>query len=573
MTSRPEEGKGTDVSEGFADTGELSQRNYGIAALLVLVGAAVLRLWGLDGGLPHLMTRPDEEIIVLQTRLPAMGNFYLEWPGQHPGIPSAYVYLLWAWGEVGLRVLQLFGAAPAGDYVTVLGAAPDRLLLTERFFSAVAGTATVGVLMWVVRREVGPRAALLAGLILATSVFHVRDSHSAKPDVALGLFTILSLGLLAPLARDLTRRGVCLAGLAIGMAMAMKPPGILLLLPAWIVCMQGSHLRGWRRLLPPEVFLLGGISGLFFVATSPDFVFNPETLEKLLGIPGFVLPKLSGTAPPGVVEASEKVLMWPGLFYHYEFSFRYAFGWLAMLLLPISLVWGIFSRHEIARISAWFFLLAYLVFGTSPVLLSRYMTPLLPVAALLLGAALALGVERVLRAGVPRALVLTLLVIGFVWEPLVASIRFDRLMSVTDTRVEANRWLARNTQKGDRVALQGAVFWTWGDPQLPKGRRIVPWDRSTDAGIPPGAEFIVVHDFPLFSSQADWEAIGALGDSIRLVATFDPFVGEQDAVIYENDDAFYLPTRGFDGVSAPGPLIHIYAVGEAPAARATGSGG
>ena len=294
------EGKGRAVSEGFEDRGGRRERGYGIAALLIVVGAAILRFWGLDGGLPHLMTRPDEEIIVLQTRLPAMGNFYLEWPGQHPGIPSAYIYLLWAWGEMGLRVLQFLGEAPAGDYIAILNTAPDRLLLTERFLSACVGTATVGVLMWATRREFGPRAALFAGLILATSVFHVRDSHSAKPDIALGFFTILSLGLLAPLARDLTRRGVCLAGLSIGMAMAMKPPGILLFLPAWLVCMQGSALRGWRRILPPEIFLLGTIAGLFFIATSPDFIFSPETLEQLLAIPGFVLPKRSGTAPPGV---------------------------------------------------------------------------------------------------------------------------------------------------------------------------------------------------------------------------------------------------------------------------------
>ena len=130
------EGKGRAVSEGFEDRGGRRERGYGIAALLIVVGAAILRFWGLDGGLPHLMTRPDEEIIVLQTRLPAMGNFYLEWPGQHPGIPSAYIYLLWAWGEMGLRVLQFLGEAPAGDYIAILNTAPDRLLLTERFFSA-----------------------------------------------------------------------------------------------------------------------------------------------------------------------------------------------------------------------------------------------------------------------------------------------------------------------------------------------------------------------------------------------------------------------------------------------------
>lgn len=551
------------MSSGNQDRDSGSPGNFRILALLIVVGAAVLRFWGLDGGLPHLMTRPDEEIIVLQTRLPAMGNFYLEWPGQHPGIPSAYIYLLWAWGEIGLRGLQFFGQAPAGDYLTVLNQAPDRLLLTERFFSACAGTATVAILIWVARREFGARAALLAGLILATSVFHVRDSHSAKPDIALGFFVILSLGLLAPLARDLTRRGVCLAGLAIGMAMAMKPPGILLLLPAWLACIQGSPHAGWRRILPAEIFMLTGISGIFFIATSPDFVFNPETAKKLLAIPGFVLPMLSGTAPPGqdALEAANKVLMWPGLFYHYEFSLRYAFGLPLMLLLPVALLWGIFSSRQIAQISSWFFLLAYLVFGTSPVLLSRYMTPLLPVAALLLGGMIVVGVDRLVRAqAATRSLALLLITGAVLWEPLMASIRFDRLMSVTDTRVQATRWLAEYTDKGDRVGLLGAVFWSWGDPQIPRGRAVVRVDAAVAAGDQPPVDYLVVHDFPLFSSSADWEAVGALGRSVRLVEEFDPFLENATEVIYEDDDAFYLPTRGFLGVRAPGPLIRIYSV-------------
>jgi hypothetical protein len=539
----------------------VDQRNFGIAALLIVIGAAVLRFWGLDGGLPHLMTRPDEEIIVLQTRLPAMGNFYLEWPGQHPGIPSAYIYLLWAWGEIGLRVLQFFGEAPAGDYLTLLNQAPDRILLTERFFSACAGTATVAVLMWAARREFGNRVALLAGLILATSVFHVRDSHSAKPDVALGLFVILSLGLLAPLARDLSRRGVCLAGLSIGMAMAMKPPGILLLLPGWIACIQGSRQIGWRRIFPFEIFLLTGIAGLFFISTSPDFIFNPETADKLLAIPGFVLPMLSGTGSSGAVGTESKVLMWPGLFYHYEFSLRYALGWPLMVLSPIALLWGIFSSRKMAQLSAWFFLFAYLVFGTSPVLLSRYMTPLLPVVALLLGAMVVLGVDGLIRAqAIPRSMVLILITAVLLWEPLVASVRFDRLMSVTDTRVEATRWLAKHTKKGDRVAFEGDVFWSWGNPQIPRGRPIVSLDPGGPEAAPTLADYLVVHDYPLFSSSADWEAIGSLGNSVRLVAEFDPFLENAEEAIFEKDDAFYVPSRGYEVVRAPGPLIRIYAV-------------
>ena len=49
----------------------------------------------------------------------------------------------------------------------------------------------------------------------------------------------------------------------------------------------------------------------------------------------------------------------------------------------------------------------------------------------------------------------------------------------------------------------------------------------------------------------------------------DPFLQNATEVIYENDDAFYLPTRGFRGVRAPGPLIRIYAVENQPARSPT----
>lgn len=541
-------------------------RQFEIAALGVIALAAALRIWGLDAGLPHLMTRPDEEILVLKTGLPAQGIFDIDWPGQHPGIPSAYIYLLWIWGEVGLRVMQFFGAAPPGDYMTILQGAPDRLLLAERFLSACAGTATVAILLWVARREFGARVAIFAGLILATSVFHVRDSHSAKGDVAMSLFTILSLGLVAPLARDLTRRGVCLAGLAIGLAMAVKPPGVLLLLPAWIACMQGSLQRGWRRILPLEIFLLAGLSGAVFVVTSPDFVFNPETASRILAIPGFVLPKLynmgAASLPGGEPRELVGALMWPGLIYNYEFALRYAFSLPLVLVLPLALVWGIFSRQSMAFLCSVFLVIAYLVFATSPVLLSRYMTPVLPVVALLVAAGVVAAVDRLgHRPMWARNMILVGSAVLFVWEPLVASVRFDRLMSVEDTRVQATQWMAEHTNKGDRIALHGAVFWTWGDPQVPRGRKIVRPELKGESLHEASADFLVAHDHPLFSSVTDWEEVAALGPSVRLAAEFDPFVEGRGPAVYERQDAFYLPTRGHQAVRAPGPLIRIYEIG------------
>ena len=76
----------------------------GFLAIVVIAGA--LRFWALDAGLPHLMTRPDEEVLLLKTGLPAQGSLDLEYDVRHPGVPSAYIFLLWGFGELTLPILQ-----------------------------------------------------------------------------------------------------------------------------------------------------------------------------------------------------------------------------------------------------------------------------------------------------------------------------------------------------------------------------------------------------------------------------------------------------------------------------------
>src|SRR5690554_6606772 len=78
---------------------------YLCAFAAILVVAAALRFWALDFGLPHLMTRPDEEVILVETRSPAVGKFDLEY-----GIyPSAYIFLSWGWGELTHGLMKALG--------------------------------------------------------------------------------------------------------------------------------------------------------------------------------------------------------------------------------------------------------------------------------------------------------------------------------------------------------------------------------------------------------------------------------------------------------------------------------
>jgi hypothetical protein len=544
--------------QGARSDGPLSRGEL-IAFVGIVLCAAVLRFWALDLGLPHLMTRPDEEVILFQAGSPAAGRFDLKY-----GIyPSAYIYLTWLWGEIGLRALRLVGLFPSGNYTTLLLREPARLLLLDRALSAVAGVLTVVLLVVFARRNLGRCAALLAGALLATDFIHARDSHAAKPDVLMSLGVVAAIGLMAPLARRATWQRGALVGAVVGLAMGMKYPAVLLLLPAYVAAVMGSQARGWRRILPGSAIAAGLAAAVTFLATSPDLFFNPETRNKVLSIVVLVFPQAfphvtdTGAVPQGRVDIPTAPSFWAGYAYHAGFSLRYGIGLLPTLLTPLALLWGLASRRPIAVLSTVCAVSYFLVVGASPALLARYMTPIVPLLLLLI-AGMTVAVSRRFGAARARGAFLVVATLVLVSEPLASIVAHDTIAARTDTRVQATEWLARNVPPGSRVAMVGTEFWGYGEPTAPPGIDMVRSKLDAASLDATGARWVVAHDHPLFSSRVDPQALAAMAPRLKLVAEFDPFTGPRDTAIFEPADAYYIPTHGFGAVSRPGPHVRIY---------------
>ena len=529
----------------------------GFLAIVVIAGA--LRFWALDAGLPHLMTRPDEEVLLLKTGLPAQGSLDLEYDVRHPGVPSAYIFLLWGFGELTLPILQAFGGAPPGDYVWVLDNFPARILILERILSALFGVATVAAVMLFVRREWDQIPALGAGLLLATCFLHVRESHSAKPDVALAFWALVALGLLAPLARRNTPGRAASAGAAIGLGLAMKPPAVLLFLPAWVATILGSSNPGWRRLVSAPLILLGAVATGVFVITSPDVLFNPHTREQLINIVYLVFPDLGPEKATSVAVTPIEDLGRPlldGYLYYFDFVLRYGVGWLMMIATPVALVWGFVSRKPLAILSSIFVVLGFAVFGASPALLARYLVPLLPAIIILIAGAVWTATQGLASGW--RAPVFGIAIAALAAQPLAASVAFDRILSRTDTRLQTTQWLQSNLAQNSTVGIAGTVFWGWGEPWMPPGIAFVRPELNGKAIEDAGIDILVTHDHPLFSSTLDREKFSALEPSLKLVAEFDPFLGDASDAQFDEQDAYYVPLAGLDAVERPGPRIRIY---------------
>jgi hypothetical protein len=226
--------------------------------------------------------------------------------------------------------------------------------------------------------------------------------------------------------------------------------------------------------------------------------------------------------------------------------------------LPFATIRGFLSKQTLTIAAAVFGVTAFVLFGNSPALLSRYMTPVMPAFAIVMASALTAAARRFAPAHAERVLVLaTALLIA---EPLWRSVQHDRIADATDTRVLASNWLRENGRAGAKVAIAGTVFWSWGEPWVPAPLELVRTGLDPASLDAAGVRYLVTHDHVVFSSHLDPEVIARLGPRLRLRAEFEPFRGPREEARYDSQDAFYIPMAGFGAVTRPGPSVRIYEI-------------
>lgn len=537
-----------------------------VAAAAVITGlAAALRFWALDFGLPHLETRPDETPVIRLAAKVGRGQLDLGW-GMYP---DAYVYLTWLQGELGAKLLGLLGRADATGYTRLLQSEPAKIYLIGRVFAALAGTAAVAGLIALARRTSGRAVALVAGLLLATAFLHARDSHAAKPDALLSLWTVAGLAASVALARAATLRRGIVAGLVLGAAVATKYPGVLVSVPIYFGAVLGSSARGWRRLVPGPALAAGATGLVLFVATSPFMITAEEFRAWAFDFARLLFPSLSAgipgaqPAPPAMSAGPEPspygpAAWWGGYTYHALFSLRHGIGLPAALLALPALIFALVRRSPVLVLAAAFSVAYFALFGLSPARLARYMTPMLPALALLEAeAVVALGARLGGRRGTALVALLTAVLVA---PPLASSVRHNRVAEREDTRVLASRWMREHLPRDASVAVLGTRFWAWGAPRLPSRVQGHFPRQDRDVLDLQEVDFVVTHDHPLFSSTLDRDTWKEIAPRARLLAEFDPFRGDGETPVFENADAYYVPFAGFGGVTRPGPRIRIYAV-------------
>ncbi len=524
-----------------------------LLAPIVLLAAAA-RFWGLAFGLPHTQARPDETIVIDVALAFLRGNFS----------PHFFDYpWLYMWAISGLYLLYyLWGAATGvfGSLADVVASWPldwEPFFLMNRALSATLGTATVLLVFAIARRLWGSATGLVAALFLTLAFLHVRDSHFGTTDITMTFLAMAAIALLLR-AHDTRRAGLFVAaGALAGLAAATKYNGVLLFVPlAASAVIHALDAPGGRiaALLDRGVWLFTAAFVSTFIVGVPFILLDNESFNLAI----VELWRSMGTGTPHLTLAS-------GWRHHLELSLRHGLG-LPLLAMSFAGVLLVLVREPRTAVILLSFPFAYFALaGSLQYVFFRYTIPVVPFLAIVAARAVTWAVDTAVGRRWPLAA--SLATAGIATAVVLPSARstwqFDRLIAQDDSRVVLADWFKEHVRPGSSVLQSGSPYgyaqferdlgytqWLWDRGRrvfLASGRRATPTMRP---------DWIVVQESPL-PNETQPIVTEFLNEGYARVWSLNA-VSLDRPHVYDQQDAFFVPFAGFDGVTRPGPNFTVY---------------
>jgi hypothetical protein len=393
----------------------------------ILALAFILRLWGVEFGLPHLY-HADEPIVVNHALAFGTGDlnpYFFK-------VPPLVSYLLFIC--YGIYYVAGLGAGlfhSVRDFEQLFYFDPSSFYLIARLvFGVFLGSFSVYVLFRLVKCFGEVRTALWASFFLAANFLHVRDSHYIYADIPLLLVLLLGFFVIFRLSENPSSwKWHLLAGGMIGLATAAKYNGVFLAIPYLWICFRCVPWKRWLVFWLPAAVTAGAV----FIMLNPYSVLDHPFFIK-------ELTEQSSSNSGG--------FPW---FHHLTYSLAGALGGPMLVVALLGAFRALFSRNARSQAFALFVVSYYAVLCRFGQPYDRYVLPLIPFMLIL--AAEVLGWLKA------RSSLLFWILIPFAVLPsIIKTVHWDRLMSMPDVRTVAKKWVEINIPAGSHLALDGTFY-------------------------------------------------------------------------------------------------------------------
>jgi hypothetical protein len=371
--------------------GETRWGGRGTALAAIIGVAAAIRFVGIEYGLPFgNLLNPDEQSIVPRA-----------WKLVHGGGGDPH------WFDYPTLLMYLNAPFQAWQ--------DEPSFLTARIVALVLSLGAVAAAWWLGRRAFGTETAgAVAAAIVAVCTIEVAYSRMAVTDVP------LTLGVAVALALMVSGR-IELAGIAVGLTIGFKYPGIFLFVPLVV-----AAWKQWKGLaIACALALAAFLVSSPFVLVHRQQAWDDAWRVQRLARDGWLGFEHDHSAPVAFVAH-----LWDAL-------------GPALIICVLGLIVALVRRTRTDLILALFVVVYFIDLLTLRAHFDRYVLPMIPALGALAGR---------FRALAPVTLLLLIV-------PLTWSVRDAKELTKTDTRVIAHRWVEDNIPAGTQIAA---------DPSTPR---------------------------------------------------------------------------------------------------------
>lgn len=417
-------------------------RPYSLLLALIIAAGAAVRFYNLGWGAPYYHFHIDEHFVFLGAielrkdffAAAASPKFFMYSP-----LP---MYLVIGLMELYERIAHPLDLALKEDGI--------RFMVLGRSISAALGTATIPLVYLIASRVSGRVAGLVAAVLTAGGVLHLRDSHFLSVDVSLTFFCVLAWLLLMEVAIRGTTRMYVFAGIAIGAALLCKYSAAFLL-PLTLVahlCAPGrparaDHWRAWARWL-----WIGAIPGLVAAATflllDPHVVLHFDKFR--FEVQELVLAPMAGAQI--AIWAAHFTNIQPRLFWFTNILW-WGLGPAFEIWALLGVGWLLWRRDRLSLMAAAFPIVYYLVAGRTGLPFVRYGVPLVPAMAVAAGI---LSADLLQRPAWRRfSLIVTTVVVA---ATVLYAAAYMNVYIKPDSRLAASEFIQRRIPEGSRILVE-----------------------------------------------------------------------------------------------------------------------
>jgi hypothetical protein len=427
-------------------TDDISRRTAMMWAACATALGAALRFYGLGWGAPYFHFHIDEHIVFTYAEALARDTKEAANAAKFFMYSPFPMYMLNGIVKAYAMVAHPLDLTVPRDEVTYM--------MLGRAISATLGTATIPLVYGIARRVSGRLGGVLAALLLACAVIHLRESHFFSLDVSMTFFTVVGWYFAMRVVDRGDIAGEAGAAIGLGLGLASKYSAAFLapiigvaevLSPRAPKTLTPFQLRPWLRVVLRAAATVGAGVAIFLLL---DWLVLRYFDKFRSDIKVWVIDPLSGTSKPEWIAQFADVNALP---YWFTNLLWWSLGPALEICGLAGIVWLLVRRDRLSALVGLFPLFYWLSAGKTATVAPfiRYTVPLAPPLAVAAGALCAHLIRKPRWRTAGSALTAVVIGTTALW-----AIAYLNVYRQPDSRLVASRWLVEHVPAGSRILVE-----------------------------------------------------------------------------------------------------------------------